>query len=137
MRQTKVMVIFGTRPEAIKMAPVIRELREYQHELKTCVVVTAQHRSMLDQVLEVFHIEPDYDLGIMLPGQSLTEITVRALVALEGVLQSENPDLILVQGDTTTAFVGGLADFFRHTPSGHIAAWLRARQKYYPYPEGI
>jgi UDP-N-acetylglucosamine 2-epimerase (non-hydrolysing) len=137
MGQTKVMVIFGTRPEAIKMAPVIRELRKYQNEMKTCVVVTAQHRSMLDQVLEVFHIEPDYDLGIMLPGQSLTEVTVRALVALEGILQSENPDLVLVQGDTTTAFVGGLAAFYRQTPVGHIEAGLRTREKYYPYPEEI
>ncbi len=137
MRQAKVMVIFGTRPEAIKVAPVIRELRKHHPELTTCVVVTAQHRSMLDQVLEVFHIEPDYDLSIMLPGQSLTEITVRALVALEGVLQSENPDFVLVQGDTTTAFVGGLAAFYRQTPIGHVEAGLRTREKYYPYPEEI
>lgn len=137
MAQPKIMVIFGTRPEAIKMAPVIRQLENHGHELKTCIVVTAQHRSMLDQVLEIFHIKPDYDLDIILPGQSLTEITVRALVGLEGLMRCENPDLVLVQGDTTTAFVGGLAAFYRQTPIGHIEAGLRTRDKYTPYPEEI
>jgi len=133
----KVMVIFGTRPEAIKMAPVIRQLENYDHRLRTCIVVTAQHRSMLDQVLEIFHIEPDHDLNIMLPDQSLTQTTVRALVGLESLMRSESPDLVLVQGDTTTAFVGGLAAFYHQIPIGHIEAGLRTRNKYNPYPEEV
>lgn len=137
MKQPKVMVIFGTRPEAIKMAPVLRRLQHYRHEIKTCIVVTAQHRRMLDQVLEIFDIKPDHDLDIMLPGQSLTEITVRALVGLESLMRSANPDLVLVQGDTTSAFVGGLASFYRQIPIGHIEAGLRTRDKYNPYPEEI
>jgi len=137
IKQSKVMVIFGTRPEAIKMAPVIRQLESHRHELQTCTVVTAQHRSMLDQVLEIFHIEPDHDLDIMLPDQSLTETTVRALGGLEDLIRCENPDLVLVQGDTTTAFVGGLAAFYHQIPIGHIEAGLRTRDKYNPYPEEI
>jgi UDP-N-acetylglucosamine 2-epimerase (non-hydrolysing) len=132
----KIMVVFGTRPEAIKMAPVISQLQNLE-EFRTCVVLTAQHRSMLDQVLDIFHIEPDYDLNIMQPGQSLTEITRRALVGLEELMRSENPDMVLVQGDTTTAFVGGLAAFYHQTPIGHIEAGLRTRDKYNPYPEEI
>ncbi len=131
------MVIFGTRPEAVKMAPVVHQLREFRHELRTCVVVTAQHRRMLDQVLEIFHIEPEHDLNIMLPGQSLSEITVRSLARLEGIMRSEDPDLVLVQGDTTTAFVAGLAAFYGQIPIGHIEAGLRTREKYSPYPEEI
>jgi UDP-N-acetylglucosamine 2-epimerase (non-hydrolysing) len=137
IRQPKVMLIFGTRPEAIKMAPVIRQLQNHCHELQTCIVVTAQHRSMLDQVLEIFHIKPDHDLDIMLPDQSLTETTVRALSGLEDLIQCENPDLVLVQGDTTTAFVGSLAAFYHQIPVGHIEAGLRTRDKYNPYPEEI
>ncbi len=137
MKRLKVLVMFGTRPEAIKMAPVISHLRHYRETIQTCVVVTAQHRSMLDQVLEVFDIEPDYDLDIMRPRQSLTEITVRTLVALENLLGSEKPDLVLVQGDTTTAFVGALAAFYKQIPIGHVEAGLRTRDKYNPYPEEV
>src|SRR6266567_1791270 len=133
----KVMVTFGTRPEAIKMAPVVAQLNKYRHELHTCVVVTAQHRSMLDQVLDIFGIVPDHDLNVMLPGQTLTEITVRALMGLERVILAERPDLVLVQGDTTTAFVGGLAAFYHQIPVGHIEAGLRTRDKYNPYPEEL
>ncbi len=137
MKRPKIMVIFGTRPEAIKMVPIIVRLRQYSAELDTCVVVTAQHRQMLDQVLEAFSIEPDHDLDIMQPGQSLSEITVRALSSLEYVINSESPDLIMVQGDTTTAFVGGLAAFYHKVPVAHVEAGLRTRDKYNPYPEEI
>jgi UDP-N-acetylglucosamine 2-epimerase (non-hydrolysing) len=137
MARPKVMIIFGTRPEAVKMAPVVGLLRQLGDEVETCVVVTAQHRAMLDQVLEVFQIEPDHDLDIMLPGQSLTEVTVRALSGLERIMRAEKPDLVLVQGDTTTAFVGGLAAFYQQIPVAHIEAGLRTRDKYDPYPEEI
>lgn len=137
MKRPVVMIIFGTRPEAIKMAPVISQLQRYGNELQTCVVVTAQHRQMLDQVLEIFHIEPDHDLDIMRPGQSLTQISVQALIGLERIMLLESPDLVLVQGDTTTAFVGGLAAFYHQIPIGHIEAGLRTRDKYNPYPEEI
>ena len=137
MNRRKVMVIFGTRPEAIKMAPIIAQLRQYKGEIDTCVVVTGQHREMLDQVLETFHIQPDCDLDIMLPGQSLTDVTVRSLASLERVMASEKPDLVLVQGDTTTAFAGGLAAFYQRIPVGHIEAGLRTGDKYNPYPEEI
>ncbi len=136
-KQPNVMAIFGTRPETIKMAPVIRKLAEYHHEMQTCVVVTAQHRSMLDQMLGVFEIEPHYDLNIMQPGQTLTQITVRAITELERVIQEQHPDLVLVQGDTTTAFVGGLAGFYHQTAVGHVEAGLRTRDKYNPYPEEV
>lgn len=136
MVQPKVMTIFGTRPEAIKMAPILLELGKHAN-LSSCVVVTAQHRTMLDQVLNVFRIKPDYDLDIMQPGQSLTDITVRALQSLERVLNRENPDMVLVQGDTTTAFIGGLAAFYHQIPVGHIEAGLRTHDKYNPYPEEI
>jgi UDP-N-acetylglucosamine 2-epimerase (non-hydrolysing) len=130
------MVIFGTRPEAIKMAPIVQELGSHS-EINTCVVVTAQHRSMLDQVLKVFPIKPDYDLDIMQPGQTLTDVTVHALKSLERVICIEKPDLVLVQGDTTTAFVGGLAAFYHQIPVGHVEAGLRTRDKYNPYPEEV
>lgn len=136
MKQPRVMVIFGTRPEAIKMAPVVRELHRHP-DVSTCVVVTAQHRSMLDQVLDVFCIKPDHDLDIMQPGQSLTKVTVHALQSLEDVLSHDKPELVLVQGDTTTAFVGGLAAFYHQVPVGHIEAGLRTWNKYDPYPEEI
>ena len=119
------------------MAPVIDQLRQCNRHIQPCVVVTAQHRSMLDQVLEVFDIQPDHDLDIMQAGQSLTEITVQALAGLERIMLVENPDLVLVQGDTTTAFVGGLAAFYHQIPVGHIEAGLRTRDKHNPYPEEI
>ena len=137
MTQRKVMSVFGTRPEAIKMAPVVRRLAEESNEITSCVVVTAQHRSMLDQMLGIFDIVPNYDLDIMKPGQTLTDITVRALTELERVIVEEKPDLVLVQGDTTTAFIGGLAAFYQQIPVGHVEAGLRTRNKYNPYPEEV
>jgi UDP-N-acetylglucosamine 2-epimerase (non-hydrolysing) len=136
MNQPMIMTIFGTRPEAIKMAPILLELGKHSN-VSACVVATAQHRSMLDQVLNVFQIKPDHDLDIMQPGQSLTDITVRALQSLERIIGLEKPDMILVQGDTTTAFIGGLAAFYHQIPVCHIEAGLRTRDKYNPYPEEI
>jgi UDP-N-acetylglucosamine 2-epimerase (non-hydrolysing) len=129
------MAIFGTRPEAIKMAPVVRALEDRSDAFETYVVVTAQHRAMLDQVLGIFRIEPDEDLDIMAEGQSLTDITVRALEGLDAALGRERPDLVLVQGDTTSAFAGSLAAFYRQIPVGHVEAGLRTRNKYAPFPE--
>ncbi len=137
MKPVKVLAIFGTRPETIKMGPVIHKLQRYGREIETRVVVTGQHRSMLDQILEIFEIRPDYDLDIMRDNQSLTDITVRSLRGLESVLQIEDYDLVMVQGDTTTAFVGALAAFYRRIPIAHIEAGLRTRNKYNPYPEEI
>lgn len=130
----KVMTIFGTRPEAIKMAPLVKEL-ENRKEIKSIVCVTAQHREMLDQVLEVFDIKPDYDLNIMKKGQSLSEITLRVLMGLEEVIQKEKPNIILVHGDTTTTFAGALAAFYNNVDIGHIEAGLRTWNKYSPFPE--
>ncbi len=135
MKPVKVLTIFGTRPEAIKMGPVIHELCHYSNEIETSVVVTGQHRSMLDQILQIFEITPDYDLDIMRDNQSLTDITVRSLQGLEHILQGESYDLVMVQGDTTTAFVGGLAAFYHRIPVAHIEAGLRTRNKHNPYPE--
>ena len=130
----KILSIFGTRPEAIKMAPVIREL-ESRPDVESRVVVTAQHREMLDQVVDTFNIKPDYDLEVMRPGQDLFDVTVSVLKGLKGILEVERPDLILVQGDTTTTFTGALAAFYCQIPVGHIEAGLRAYQKYAPFPE--
>ena len=117
------------------MAPVIARLKEVRHELETCVVVTAQHRAMLDQVLKVLSVEVDYDLDIMLPKQTLADITVRALSGIDSVRQQESPDIVLVQGDTTTALAGGLAAFYRQISVGHVEAGLRTHDKYNPFPE--
>ena len=130
----KVMSIFGTRPEAIKMAPLVKEL-ERRKEIKSIVCVTAQHRQMLDQVLEVFDIKPDYDLNIMKQGQTLGDITTRALNGLEEVIREVKPDIVLVHGDTTTSFVGALAAFYNQVAIGHVEAGLRTYDKYSPYPE--
>ena len=130
----KIMTVFGTRPEAIKMAPLVLALKE-DPDLQPVVVVTAQHREMLDQVLEIFNITPDYDLNIMKPGQTLTQVTSRVLVGLEEVIQKEKPDMILVHGDTTTTFAGGLAAFYNEVAIGHVEAGLRTYNKYSPYPE--
>ena len=132
----KVMVIFGTRPEAIKVAPVIKEL-EKRKETQAIVCVTAQHRQMLDQVLETFNIIPKYDLDIMKEGQTLSDITVRVLEKIEEILEIEKPDIILVHGDTTTTFASALAGFYHQIPIGHIEAGLRTYNKYSPYPEEI
>ena len=129
-----VLLIFGTRPEAIKLAPVIQELRTHAG-IKPVVCVTGQHREMLDQVLSLFKIQPDYDLNIMQANQSLFDITEQALSKIEMVLKDERPDLVLVQGDTTTAFVGALASFYQKIPVGHVEAGLRTYNKYSPFPE--
>jgi UDP-N-acetylglucosamine 2-epimerase (non-hydrolysing) len=130
----KVMTIFGTRPEAIKMAPLVKELKA-RKEIETIVCVTAQHREMLDQVLEAFDIKPDYDLNIMKQGQTLGEVTTRALTGLEDVIKKEKPDIVLVHGDTTTTFSGALAAFYNSVAIGHVEAGLRTWDKYSPYPE--
>lgn len=130
----KVMTIFGTRPEAIKMAPLVKEL-ESRKEIESIVCVTAQHREMLDQVLKVFDIKPNYDLDIMKSGQTLSEITSRVLLGLEEVIKREKPNIILVHGDTTTTFAGALAAFYNSVDIGHVEAGLRTWNKYSPYPE--
>ena len=130
----KVMTVFGTRPEAIKMAPLVKELKK-RKEVECIVCVTAQHREMLDQVLETFDIVPDYDLNIMKQGQTLTDITIRALKGLEEVIKEVKPNIVLVHGDTTTTFAGALAAFYNQTDIGHVEAGLRTYDKYSPYPE--
>ena len=128
------MPIFGTRPEAIKMAPLVKAL-ENQDEIHTITTVTAQHREMLDQVLNLFNIKPAYDLNIMAPEQTLTQITVKVLQRIESIIKKEKPDLILVHGDTSTTFVSSLAAFYHQIPVGHVEAGLRTYNKYSPYPE--
>jgi UDP-N-acetylglucosamine 2-epimerase (non-hydrolysing) len=130
----KILTIFGTRPEAIKMAPLVKEL-ERREEIESKVCVTAQHREMLDQVLEYFKITPDYDLNIMKSKQTLTGITNKVLEGLETVFKEEKPDMILVHGDTTTTFGGALAAFYQQIKVGHVEAGLRTFDKYFPFPE--
>lgn len=130
----KVMTIFGTRPEAIKMAPVVKALAEAP-DMDPIVTVTAQHRDMLDQVLRLFDITPDYDLNIMSPGQTLYDVTDRALLGLKSVLEEAKPDVVLVHGDTTTTFAGALASFYQEIPVGHVEAGLRTGNIYSPFPE--
>lgn len=134
MKKIKVMSIFGTRPEAIKMAPLIKEL-ETRKEIESIVCVTAQHREMLDQVLNTFSIKPDYDLNIMKKGQTLSEITARVLRGIEEVLEKEKPNIVLVHGDTTTTFASALAAFYQQISIGHVEAGLRTYNKYSPFPE--
>lgn len=134
-KKIKVMTVFGTRPEAIKMAPVVLELMKYPEQIIPIVTVTAQHREMLDQVLKLFAIKPDHDLDIMSAGQTLFDITTRALLGLDKVLTKEEPDIVLVHGDTTTTFAGSLAAFYHQTKVGHVEAGLRTRNKYSPFPE--
>ena len=134
MEQIKIMSVFGTRPEAIKMAPLVKKLNKNKY-IDSIVTVTAQHREMLDQVLKLFNIKADYDLDIMSDQQSLTDITVNVLKKLEKVLNDENPDLVLVHGDTTTTFIGALSSFYKQTDIGHVEAGLRTYNKYSPYPE--
>lgn len=136
MRKLKVMTVFGTRPEAIKMAPLVK-LMAADSQIQTIVCVTAQHREMLDQVLELFDIVPDFDLNIMKEKQTLTGITVRALTGLEEVIKDEMPDILLVHGDTTTTFTGSLAAFYHRIKVGHVEAGLRTYNKYAPFPEEI
>lgn len=134
MKKIKVMSVFGTRPEAIKMAPLVKEL-EKRPEIESIVCVTAQHREMLDQVLATFEIKPDYDLNMMKQGQTLMDITVRALSGVDGVIKEAKPDIVLVHGDTSTTFAAGLAAFYNQTAIGHVEAGLRTYNKYSPYPE--
>ncbi|MEX5284710.1 UDP-N-acetylglucosamine 2-epimerase (non-hydrolyzing) [Selenomonas sputigena] len=134
MKKIKVMTVFGTRPEAIKMAPIVLELKKHA-EIVPVVAVTAQHREMLDQVLSLFSIAPDYDLDIMARGQTLFDITTKALLGLDEVLSKEKTDIVLVHGDTTTTFVGALASYYHQIPVGHVEAGLRTHNKYSPFPE--
>ena len=137
MKKIKVMTIFGTRPEAIKMAPLVKELKKNSDKIESVVCVTAQHRQMLDQVLEIFDIKPDYDLNIMKARQTLVEIVTRSLEGLDEVMKEAQPDIVLVHGDTSTTFVGSLAAFYNKISVGHVEAGLRTYNKYFPYPEEI
>ena len=130
----KVLAVFGTRPEAIKMCPVVKELKK-RVNIITKICVTGQHREMLDQVLEAFSVVPDYDLNIMKKNQTLFDITNEILLKIEEVLKNERPDIVLVHGDTTTAFVTSLAAFYLQIPVGHVEAGLRTGNIYSPYPE--
>ncbi len=134
-KKIKVMTVFGTRPEAIKMAPIVLELQKHPDTIVPVVAVTAQHREMLDQVLNLFHIRPDHDLNIMAAGQTLFDITTRAMMGLDKVLTEEKPDIVLVHGDTTTTFAGALAAYYHQTAVGHVEAGLRTHNKYSPFPE--
>ena len=135
MKKLKVMTVFGTRPEAIKMAPLVLELEKYSDKIESIVCVTAQHREMLDQVMDIFNIKSHYDLDIMEKSQTLCKITTKALNGLDDVLAKEKPDIVLVHGDTTTTFVGSLVAFYHQIPVGHVEAGLRTYDKYSPYPE--
>ncbi|SUM43354.1 UDP-GlcNAc 2-epimerase [Staphylococcus petrasii] len=132
----KIMTVFGTRPEAIKMAPLVKAL-ENDDELEPMIVVTAQHREMLDSVLKTFNIQPHYDLNIMKENQTLSEVTSSAMIQLENIIKDEQPDMVLVHGDTTTTFSGALAAFYNQTAVGHVEAGLRTGDKYAPFPEEI
>ncbi|WP_311408056.1 non-hydrolyzing UDP-N-acetylglucosamine 2-epimerase, partial [Liquorilactobacillus uvarum] len=134
MKKIKVMTVFGTRPEAIKMAPLVLALKNSRY-FETLTVVTAQHREMLDQVLKTFNIQPDYDLNIMHANQTLGEITANVLKLLDNILVENSPDIVLVHGDTTTTFAAGVAAFYQKIPLGHVEAGLRTWNKYSPYPE--
>lgn len=131
----KVLLVFGTRPEAIKMAPLVKELQKQKERIETVVCVTGQHREMLDQVLEIFDIKPDYDLNIMKRGQDLYDVTARVLTGMSEVLKEINPDIVLVHGDTTTSTAAALAAFYQQIPVGHVEAGLRTHNIYSPWPE--
>ncbi|MDN3185218.1 non-hydrolyzing UDP-N-acetylglucosamine 2-epimerase [Enterococcus faecalis] len=135
MKLLKVMTIIGTRPEAIKMIPVIKELEKYPERIQSIVVVTGQHRQMLDQILADFEVHPDYDLDIMQPNQTLVNVTTKVLSGVTLILESERPDIVLVHGDTTTAFASALAAFYQKIKVGHVEAGLRTWNKYSPFPE--
>lgn len=134
MEKLKVMTVFGTRPEAIKMAPLVKAL-ERRSEIESIVCVTAQHRQMLDQVMDIFHIDADFDLDIMKSGQTLSDITARVMKGIEETVKTAQPDIVLVHGDTTTTFAGALASFYCQTKIGHVEAGLRTYDKYSPFPE--
>ncbi len=134
MKKIKVLTVFGTRPEAIKMAPLVKEL-EKREEIESIVCITAQHREMLDQVMDIFDIRADFDLNIMQSGQTLSDITSRAMKGIEETIKKAHPDIVLVHGDTTTTFAGALASFYCQTKVGHVEAGLRTYDKYSPFPE--
>lgn len=136
-KRLKVMTIFGTRPEAIKMAPLVLELEKHPQDIESIVTVTAQHREMLDQVLDIFKITPDYDLDVMKQGQTLAQITTRVLDGLDDIMKKVKPDLVLVHGDTSTTFAGSLAAFYNQIKVGHVEAGLRTWNKWSPYPEEV
>lgn len=136
-KKIKIMTIFGTRPEAIKLAPLVLELEKHPEVIESIVTVTAQHREMLDQVLEAFKITPDYDLNIMKERQSLTGVTLNSLIGLENVMKEVQPDLVLVHGDTSTTFAASLAAFYNRISVGHVEAGLRTWNKYSPFPEEV
>ena len=133
----KIMLVFGTRPEAIKMCPLVKEFQKYPNEFKTIVCVTGQHREMLDQVLHIFEVKPDYDLNIMKPGQDLYDVTTSVLTGMRDVLKNTKPDVVLVHGDTTTSTAVALSAFYQQIPVGHVEAGLRTRNIYSPWPEEI
>lgn len=133
----KIMLVFGTRPEAIKMAPLVKAFQKYPDKFETIVCVTGQHRQMLDQVLRIFEIVPDYDLNIMKPGQDLYDVTARVLTGLRDILNKVQPDVVLVHGDTTTSMAAAMAAFYSQTPVGHVEAGLRTHNIYSPWPEEI
>ncbi len=135
MEKIKVLTVFGTRPEAIKMAPVVKELHKQSERFKSIVVVTAQHREMLDQVLKTFDIQPDYDLNIMKEGQTLSTITANVLLGLDQIMKEAEPDIVLVHGDTTTTFAASISAFYNQIKVGHVEAGLRTWDKYSPFPE--
>lgn len=129
------MLVFGTRPEAIKMAPLVKEFQKYPEDFRTIVCVTGQHREMLDQVLKIFEIKPDYDLNIMKQGQDLYDVTAKVLLGMRDILKEEHPDVVLVHGDTTTSTAAALAAFYQQIPVGHVEAGLRTHNIYSPWPE--
>ena len=137
MNKIKIAIIFGTRPETIKMFPIISEIKKYPHLIDYRIIVSGQHREMLDQMLKIFQINSDYDLDIMEQGQSLSNITNNSLLGIEKILKKEKPSMVLVQGDTTTTFTGALAAFYQKIKIGHIEAGLRTNNKYYPFPEEV
>ncbi len=131
----KIILVFGTRPEAIKMCPLVKEFQKYPQDFETIVCVTGQHREMLDQVLRIFEVQPDYDLNIMKQGQDLYDVTARVLVGMRDVLKEVQPDVVLVHGDTTTSTAAALAAFYQQIPVGHVEAGLRTHNIYSPWPE--
>ena len=137
MNKIKIAMIFGTRPETIKIFPIISQIKKYPHLIDYKIIVSGQHREMLDQMLKIFQINPDYDLNIMEKGQSLSNITNNSLLGIEKILKKEKPSMVLVQGDTTTTFTGALAAFYQKIRIGHVEAGLRTNNKYYPFPEEV
>ena len=135
MTKKKILLVFGTRPEAIKMCPLVKEFQKYPNDFETVVCVTGQHREMLDQVLEIFGVKPDYDLNIMKQGQDLYDVTARVLTGMRDVLDEVKPDVVLVHGDTTTSMAAAMAAFYRQIPVGHVEAGLRTHNLYSPWPE--